>query len=114
MAKGGGAAAALLLGAAVVAGGYFFLSGGIPGYGTGTPDVNPGSAVDKGADVATKAGESSLDWFVSTAWAPAALIAVVGAWFAVKLWDKIGSFGRGTVIALVAICVTIFIMGIKH
>jgi hypothetical protein len=94
--------------------GYLYFTGQLGGYGEGVPDVNPGAAVGRGADAAGQAGEHGLDWFLHTAWAPAAAVAVFGAWFAVKLWSKIGSFGRGFVIFVVGVSVAIFLAGINR
>jgi hypothetical protein len=113
MAKGG-AAPLLLIGAAAVVGGYMVLSGKVPGYGQGTPDVDPGAAVSEAGNAASQAGESGLNWFLSTAWAPAALVAVVGAYLAVKFWQKIGGFGRAFLLIVAAIAATIFVLGIQR
>lgn len=113
MAKGGGGAI-VLLGAVALVGGYMFLSGKIPGYGQGTPDLNTDGALDKAGGAASQAGESGLDWFLSTAWAPAALVAVVGAWLTIRFWNKIGGFGRAFLLVMAAIAATIFVLGINR
>jgi hypothetical protein len=112
MAKGGGAV--LMLGAAVVVGGYMFLTGKIPGYGQGTPDVDTNGALNQAGSAASQAGQSSLDWFLSTAWAPSALVAVVGGWVALKFWSKIGGFGRATLLCVAAVAATIFVLGVNR
>lgn len=115
MAKGGGAL--LLVGGAVLVGGYLVLSGKIPGYGQGAPkvpNVDPGDAASKAGAAATQAGDSGLTWFLHTAWAPAALVAVVGAWVALKFWNSIGTFGRTTLLVVAGIAATIFVLGLRH
>lgn len=94
---------------------WAYFTGQLGGYGQGVPAVEkPDVNVHGAADAAGQAGQHGLDWFLATAWAPAALIAVVVASVAVKFWQKIGSFGRGTLLVVGAIAVTIFVLGIKH
>jgi hypothetical protein len=96
---------------AIIGGGllfaYLYFTGALSG-------VDTGGAVGKAGDAAGQAGQHGLDWFLSTAWAPAALIAVVGAFVLLKFWNSIGGFGRATLLVVGAIAVTIFVLGIQR
>lgn len=93
--------------------GYLYFTGQLGGYGQGVPNVqtpDPGTAVN----AAGQAGQHGLDWFLATAWAPAALVALVVTGVMIKFWQKIGGFGRAVLLIVGAIAATIFVLGIKH
>jgi hypothetical protein len=92
---------------------YLYFTGQIGGYGEGVPNVqtpDAGTAVH----AAGNAGQHGLDWFLATAWAPAALVALVITGVLIKFWQKIGGFGRAVLLVVGAICVTVFVTGMHR
>ena len=109
--------AAVVFGGGLLFLGYLYVSGQLGGYGSGAPKVDTGAAKDAAGAAANAAGQASdsgMHWFLSTAWAPAALVALVLTGVMIKFWQKIGGFGRAVVLVLVAIAVTVFVLGVKH
>lgn len=106
MAKGGGGI--LLLGAAGVAT-VLFLTGNIPGYDSGTPDVktdvNPGDLADKGAQGAKGAADAvaaSPTWFEQHPGVLPVLVCLLAAAVLIRFWRGMNGFARATVLVVAA------------
>jgi hypothetical protein len=108
MAKGGGGGIVLLAGAAGVAA-LLFLTGTIPGYGSGAPEVdanlNAGDAADKAAEGAKGAADAvaaSPTWFEQHPGVLPVLICLLGAGVAIRFWRGLNGFARATILVIAA------------
>jgi hypothetical protein len=106
MAKGGGGI--LLLGAVGVVA-LLFVTGNIPGYGSGAPevnaDLNAGDAADaaaEGAKGAADAVAASPDWFEQHPGVLPVLICLLGAGVTIRFWRGLNGFARATILVVAA------------
>jgi hypothetical protein len=108
-----GLAGLLLVGGAIVLG-YLYFTGQLSGYGSGTPDLGGAADATGQASTAAVGGiQAFWSWLIGEPWGITALVSAGAATLGVMTWRRIGGWGRGVVVFLGAVALTIVVMRLR-